>query len=259
MTQDPLIDTHCHLGWKNLEEDLPQVLDQASTAGVCAMVDVGIDVESSRKALERSRQHPSLYPTAGLHPCNCADHETDFTEIERLCLEDEIVAIGETGLDLYWKEIPLATQRASLEKHLELARRTGKPLILHCRDAFDELLEQLQPWASIRGILHCFSGDQQQADRCLDLGLHLSFAGPLTYKKNDLLRAVAAKAPSDRILVETDAPFLPPQNRRGKRNEPAFVRFVFETLARVREIEEAKLSKILLDNSRHLFGLAGTA
>lgn len=258
MTDAALIDTHCHLGWDSLEADLERVLENASQAHVQAMVDVGIDVGSSQRALARSRVHEGLYPTAGLHPCNCGGQESDFAEIDRLCHLDEVVAVGETGLDLYWKDIPLATQRISLDKHLDLSRRTGKPLILHCRDAFDELLDQLRSWAPVHGILHCFSGDQAQADRCLELGLHLSFAGPLTYKKNEELRDVAARAPGDRILVETDAPFLPPQTRRGQRNEPAYVRFVFETLCLVRQTGEVQLAQELLANSRHLFGIVGT-
>ncbi len=258
MSLPPLIDTHCHLGWKSLEEDLPQVLAQARTAGILAMVDVGIDLASSRRALDRSHRHEGLHPTAGLHPCDCSGHEADFPEISDLCSENAVVAIGETGLDLYWKKIPLSTQRASLDKHLDLARRIGKPMIFHCRDAFPELLDQLQEWAPIHGVLHCFTGDSTQASKCLDLGLHLSFAGPLTYKNNEDLRMAAVHCPTDRLLVETDAPFLPPESHRGRRNEPAFVRCTFETLARIRVVEEGALSKSLLDNSRHLFGLAGT-
>ena len=257
--QPPLIDTHCHLGWKSLEEDLQLVLAGARDAGVIEMVDVGIDLESSLRARERARLYEVLHPTAGLHPCDCARHEDDFEEIARLAEDDAVVAIGETGLDLYWKDIPLSTQRASLDKHLDLSRRSGKPIILHCRDAFDELLEQLQAWAPVHGALHCFTGDEAQARQCLDLGLHLSLAGPLSYKKNTGLREVAALCPDDRLLIETDAPFLPPQEKRGKRNEPAFVRFTFDTLAQVRNAEKESLSALLLANSRHLFGLAGTA
>ncbi|MEZ5989810.1 MAG: TatD family hydrolase [Planctomycetota bacterium] len=254
MDLPPLVDTHCHLGWDSLEGELDDVLARAREAGLVALVDVGIDLASSRRAVERARGRAALRPTAGLHPNDCADHARDMGAIAELCRAPEVVAVGETGLDLYRDRVPLEVQLASLGAHLALAEDCGKPIILHCRDAFAELVDFLRPRAPVRGILHCFTGGVADAEACLDLGLHLSFAGPLTYPRNDELREAARRAPAERLLVETDAPFLAPQQRRGKRNEPAFVRWTFERLCEVRGVEPAALGPTLLANTRYLFG-----
>jgi TatD DNase family protein len=262
-----LFDTHCHLGWKTLAADLPVVLERARQHGLRDIVDVGIDVKSSEAARTRRGQGAAhglrLHPTAGLHPCDCAGHDEDFARIEELARDPHCVAIGETGLDLYWDSVPLEVQRRSLDRHLALGRELGKPVVLHCRDAFDELFEQLGAQAPVHGVLHCFTGSPEQAARCVELGLMVSFGGPLTYKskKNEPIRAAARLLPTDRLLIETDAPFLPPQPWRGKTNEPSYVRATFDRLAQERGAETAQerssLAEHLLQNSRNFFGLRG--
>ncbi|PIE24350.1 MAG: hypothetical protein CSA62_03450 [Planctomycetota bacterium] len=256
-----LFDSHCHLGLDSLREDLENVLARARDGALQHIVDIGISVATSEQAQARglalSQSELQLHPSAGLHPCDCAEHQGQFSEIAELAAHERCVAIGETGLDLYWDSVPLAVQRASLDKHIELGRALGKPLVLHCRDAWEELFEQLAEQAPIHGVLHCFTGDRQEAERCLELGLMVSFGGPLTYKgrRNDPLREAAAAVPEDRLLIETDAPFLPPQPWRGKRNEPAYVRATFDKLCDLRGAEPGQLAERLMQNSLRFFGL----
>ncbi|MCA8970618.1 MAG: TatD family hydrolase [Planctomycetes bacterium] len=255
-----IVDTHCHLGYDDEGPPLEDLVARAQAAGVVALVDVGIDVATSRAALLRSHEIPFVFASAGLHPNSCAEWNDELDAIADLATDPSIVAIGETGLDLYWKHVDLATQVASLEAHLDLARRLDKPVILHCRDAFDELLPVLADHAPVRGVLHCFSGTADRAKSCLDVGLHVSFAGPLTYTRNEALREAARVIPDDRVLVETDAPFLPPQSRRGKRNEPANVFEVQSRLAELRGRSTADMARICTRNATRLFpGLTASA
>ena len=252
--QRRVFDTHTHLGFR-CDDDGEARVQRAENAGVVRMLDVGIDVVSSRAAIARAARHASVAASVGLHPCDCAEHGRDFEAIEELAQDARCVAIGESGLDLYWDRVPLETQLESLAKHLELARRLDKPIILHCRDAFAELLDALRPHAPLRGILHCFGGGIDEARDCLELGLQLSFAGPLTYPKNDALREAAAFAPLDRIFVETDAPFLPPQSRRGSVNEPAFVVETLECLATLHGAPEETVAECVYRNSCEYLGV----
>lgn len=256
-----LFDTHCHLGYgeRDGDADAPSaesLAERARACGVIGMVDVGIDVASSRACIARAGLGDGIYASAGLHPNSCANYAEEMDSIRALSSDPHCVALGESGLDLYWDAVPLEVQRQSLLAHIELGRRCGKTLILHCRDAFPELFETLAPHAPIDGILHCFTGDAEEARRCLDLGLRISFAGPLTYPRNKKLRRAAAFAPADRILIETDAPFLPPQRIRGERNEPAAVRDVAECLASVRDTSLHAIAETCTANSFDQFGLA---
>ncbi len=247
-------DTHCHLGWPEIEEDLERVLARAAAAGLVRLVDVAVDLASARAALARARSRAGLHPTAGLHPNDCAGFEEVWPELAALARAPEVCAIGETGLDFYRDRTAPDEQRRALEAHLALAVETGKPLVLHCRDAFEALFEALAPRAPIRGVLHCFTGGPDEARTALDLGLHVSFAGPLTYPKNEALRGAAALVPEDRLLVETDAPFLPPQGRRGRRNEPCYVQETLAVLAEVRGRDRVELGAICHRNAARLFG-----
>lgn len=257
-----IIDSHCHLQAEQFTNDRDAVLASACAAGVEVVIDVGIDLGTSRSALELSRTHrrrqqpatrgPRVHATAGLHPNECQNHERDWAELAALCADENIVAVGETGLDLYWDRVALATQLASLERHLDLAAQLGKPVVLHCRDAFPELFEYLAARAPVRGVLHCFTGDAGDARRCLDLGLHVSFAGPIGYPRNEALRAAARMVPRDRLLVETDAPYLPPQSRRGGRNEPAFVVETLAALAQCRNEPFEELAEACYANTSSL-------
>jgi TatD DNase family protein len=245
-------DTHCHIGLDGVappEDDHARAME----AGVDALLVVGIDAPTSEAARDLARL-PGVRWSAGLHPNDSAAFSEQWPAIEALARDPGCAAVGETGLDCYRDRTPLDQQRRSLVAHLALARDLDLPVIFHCRDAFPHLFEVLEGEEPVRGVMHCFSGGVEEARRSLDLGLHLSFAGPLTYKKNDALREACAFAPADRVLVETDAPFLPPQSKRGKRNEPALV---LETLARLAEVRALPLedaARLTYDNAVGLFG-----
>lgn len=247
-----VFDTHCHLGY-DADADPRAEHARAVAAGVTGMVVVATDAASSARARELASL-PGVRWSAGLHPNDATRFAADWPAIAALAREPGCAAIGETGLDCYRKSAPLDQQEASLRAHLALARELDLPVILHCREAFAPLFAVLRSEARCRGVMHCFSGGIDEARQALDLGLFVSFAGPLTYPKNDALRAVATFVPADRVVVETDAPFLPPQPFRGKRNEPAYVVHTLQTLANVRGLSLENAAAITFDNAVALFG-----
>ncbi|MCA8955634.1 MAG: TatD family hydrolase, partial [Planctomycetes bacterium] len=190
---------------------------------------------------------------AGLHPNSAGSLAEDWPGLTTLCRAPDCAAVGETGLDYHWDRATPEQQKFALDAHLQLADELGKPVVIHCRDAFADIFEHLALFPRVRGVLHCFSGGIAEARRALDLGYSLSFAGPLTYPRNTALREAAAFAPADRVVVETDAPFLPPQSRRGKTNEPACVVEVLATLAELRGIEFAAAAALTTGNAERLF------
>lgn len=196
-----------------------------------------------------------VYHSAGLHPNDASKLDADWEELEAMARTDACIAVGETGLDFFRDWTTPDQQIPSFERHLELARELDKPVIVHCRDAFERTFEVIRAFPGVRGVMHCFSGTVREADRALELGFYLSFAGPLTYKKSDDLRDAARHAPSDRVLVETDAPFLPPQSRRGKRNEPALIVETLTKLAEVRELAFDAAAELTTANARRLFAV----
>jgi TatD DNase family protein len=253
-----LFDTHCHLGLDGLGDPRDEHA-RALLADVTDCLIVGIDAATSAAARDLARTLAGARWSAGLHPNDADRFAADWDALCALAAQPDCAAIGETGLDFYRDRVPAAAQAASLRAHLALARERGLPVILHCRDAFAALLGELALVAPVRGVMHCFSGTAEQALAAVALGLHVSFAAPLTYRKNDALRAAAQAVPEDRLLVETDAPFLPPQSRRGQRNEPAFVRETLQTLAAVRDWDEARAADVTHRNALALFGAAGRA
>jgi len=246
-----VFDTHCHLGLdgKATPDDEHA---RAVAAGVTGMLVVGIDAATSAAARSLARL-PGVRWSAGLHPNDASRFAAEWPAIAELARDPTCCAIGETGMDCFRDRTPLDRQEQSLRAHLQLAREFGLPVIFHCRDAFAPLFAVLRGEPLVRGVMHCFSGGVDEARQALDLGLSLSFAGPLTYPKNEALRAAAAFAPADRVLVETDAPFLPPQKRRGQRNEPAYVVETLATLAAVRGIALADAAAQTFANACALF------
>lgn len=247
-----IFDTHCHLGY---DADHDPEVDHAHAVetGVTAMVIVAIDAASGARARELSRLSGVRW-SAGLHPNDAGRFEADWPTIETQAREPACAAIGETGLDCYRDRTPLDQQETSLRRHLALARELDKPVILHCRDAFEPLFALLSSEPRTEGVMHCFSGTVNEARIALDLGLYISFAGPLTYPKNDALREAAKFVPSDRVLVETDAPFLPPQGFRGKRNHPALIVHTVTKLAEVRGLAVEDAAALTFENAERLFG-----
>jgi TatD DNase family protein len=254
-----LIDTHAHLYMDSLGLDVAGALARAWEAGLRAIINVGIDLETSRDVLQLSRQEPRVFAAMGLHPTTqTATVQEDLREIEALIRsgDSRVVAVGEIGLDYYWKKVPFEEERSRLELQLDMALRLGLPVILHCRDALDDLFTLLEKrQARPPGVLHCFSGGAQEVFRAVALGFHVSFAGNVTYPKATVLREAALATPANRLLVETDAPFLSPQARRGQRNEPSFVRHTLDFLAELRGVSPGELEEITDQNARGLFGL----
>lgn len=247
-----LVDTHCHLTWPSYT-DVPAVLERARAAGVARMLTAATDLPSCHAALDLAATHPDVYAAVGIHP-NDAREDDDLDAVAALARAPRVVAIGETGLDYYRDHVAPALQRRSLDAHLSLAASLVLPIIIHNRQADDDVIAALSAYRGrVRGVLHCFSGDEALAARALDLGYLLSFAGNLTYPSAGALRAVAARLPADALLVETDAPFLSPVPYRGKRNEPALVRATLETLAACRDDDVDRLATQVRANAARLF------
>jgi len=253
-----LFDTHAHLHFPEFSGDLDAVLARARAAGVRRMVTIGTDVATSRAAAALAEREPDVWAAVGIHPHEAADADAAaLTEIERLASAPRVVAIGETGLDFFRDRSPRDAQTHAFRAQVALARRLGKPVLVHCRDAHAETLALLAADGPLErgGIMHCFSGDVALARRCIELGLLVSLAGPVTYPKPGALPEVARAIPADRLVVETDCPFLPPQPYRGKRNEPAYLAITAARVAELRGEPLADLAARMSENARGLFGL----
>ena len=258
-----LIDTHCHLDEDAFAADLDEVVARAAITGIEAVVTIGTTAASSWRAVEIARRYPLVFAAIGIQPNYVAEAGAgDWEQIERLAAEPKVVAIGETGLDRYWDYAPIELQADYFVRHVELARRLDRPFVVHCREAEADVVARLRRAAEsgpLRGVMHSFTGTAETARACLDLGLHISFAGMVTFKKNHDLRTVAAQIPLDRLLIETDAPYLAPIPYRGKRNEPAHVRHTANMLAEVFGIPPEQLAEQTTRNARELFRLPGGA
>jgi TatD DNase family protein len=257
-----LIDTHAHLDDDRFADDLPAVLDRAAAAGVVRAVAIGTTAPSSAAGVALADRHPLLAASVGIQPNHVAEAApTDWDEVARLVTRPGVVAVGETGLDRHWDYTPFPQQEEYFARHLELARRHGLAVVIHCREAEADVVRMLREdherHGPVRGVMHSFTGDAATAAACLAMGLHVSFAGMVTYRNAGDLREVARGVPADRLLVETDSPYLAPVPVRGKRNEPAYVRHTAECLAAVRGVADDELAAETTRNARALFGLAG--
>jgi len=254
-----ITDTHAHVAWESFDSDLEEVLARARAAGVGRMIVVGTTPETSRAASKVCQGRSGLHPTAGIHPhdASAADDEAR-AEIERLAREGACVAIGETGLDYFKEHSPRAVQAECFRWQLGLARELDKPVVIHCRDALADVLAVLDEVPGVRGVMHCYTYGPDELGSCLARGLSISFSGVVTYKKNDANRAAARAVPEDRLLVETDCPFLAPEGHRGRRNEPALVREVLARIASERGASFEELARVTSENAERLFGLGGS-
>jgi TatD DNase family protein len=253
-----LFDTHAHLNSEEFSGNVPAVLARAELAGVRSILVVGTTLASSQLAIELAAAHRGLYAAAGIHPNYCAEAAAgDWAEVERLFALPKVVAVGETGLDRYWDMVKFDTQQEYFDRHLRVAQRLDLPVVIHMRDCEADMLAMLREAvrrAPLRGIMHSFAGAAATAEECLAMGLHLSFAGMVTYKKMDELRRVAASVPADRLLVETDSPYLPPHPFRGRRpNEPAMAVHTAACVAAARGQSLRELARLATDNARRLF------
>jgi TatD DNase family protein len=253
-----LIDTHTHLLMRELGEDPAGAVARAREAGVAQMISIGIDRENSEATVALVEELDGVWAAVGVHPNETARAtEEGWTEIRRLASGRQVVAIGESGLDLYRDRSSFENQRRWLERHAELALELDKPLVLHVRDAFEPLEGVLRPFAhrGLRAVMHCFGGGPDQLSPYVDWSWLISFAGNLTYKSAGPLREAAARVPREQIAVETDAPFLAPVPKRGRPNEPAFVVHTAKRLAEVRGESFEKVAESTTANARRFFGL----
>ncbi|MEW5723600.1 MAG: TatD family hydrolase [Thermodesulfobacteriota bacterium] len=257
-TSPRLIDTHCHLDLEDFDPDRAEVIQRAREAGVVQMITIGIDPDSSARAVRLAQEHDFIRATVGHHPHEAqALKDRDLVRLRDLARHEGVVGFGEIGLDFYRDRSPRRVQRRRFDDLLHLGLELGLPLIIHDRDAHQEVLEQITVAGGGRngGVIHCFSGDYDLARRFIDLGFHVSIPGTVTYKKAEVVREVARRLPLDVLLVETDAPFLAPAPFRGRRNEPALVRYTAEEVARIKGVGFEEAAAAFTANARALFGL----
>jgi TatD DNase family protein len=253
-----LFDTHAHLDQEEFDADRDAVVVRAKTAGVERIIAVGTTLAASQKCVKLAAQYEGVYAAVGIQPNYVAQSAPgDWAEIERLATAPKVVAIGETGLDRHWDYTPFDQQQDYFNRHIELARRHELPFIVHMRDCDADILEQLREAhqrGPLRGVMHSFTGDAAMAAECVALGLHISFAGMITYKKSQPLRDCAATIPDERLLMETDSPYLSPEPVRSQRpNEPSLLRHTAECIARVRGVTLETLGDLTTTNARSLF------
>jgi TatD DNase family protein len=257
----PLFDTHAHLHFPDLVADLDAVLERARAAGVTGMVTIGTDRETNPAAVTLAERLAGVHATVGIHPHDAGEAtEADFEAMERLARESpKVVALGEMGLDFFRDLSPRDVQERVFRRQLGMARRLNKPVVIHCRDAHPETLAILaaERVGDAGGVMHCFSADVDVAKRCLDLGLMISLAGPVTYKNARALPEVARFVPAARLVLETDCPFLPPHPHRGQRNEPAWLAITAARVAELRGVAPEALGETTTENALRLFRING--
>lgn len=256
-----LTDTHAHLDFEEFDKDRELVIKRSSEAGVSCILNVGADLESSKKSLELAKKYDNIFASCGLHPHE-AQALTDEAkgEFERLVKEPKVVAVGEVGLDFHRNISPQKYQEATLRFFIDLARRCGKPLIIHTREAFPRMLDILNEEflkGPLKGVFHCFSGTMIDLELVIKMGFYISFGGPVTYPKSEALRKIVGAVPDSRFLIETDSPYLAPQSHRGERNEPSYLVEAAEEAARIRNVTLEDIARITTLNASNLFGLPG--
>ena len=253
-----LIDSHCHLDMKDFNKDRIEVLERAKREGIGYIIAIGIDVKSSEAALALARKYDQIFATVGCHPHDADGCRTeDLQKLAALALEPEVVAWGEIGLDYYRNYSEKENQKKIFKEQLALAHTVNLPVIIHDREAHEEVYAMLKKMGKgeRKGVIHCFSGDMDLAEAFMALGYDISIPGTVTYKNAHSIREVAATIPLDRMLLETDAPFLTPVPKRGKRNEPAYVAYTAREVAKLRDIPFETVAEQTTENARALFGL----
>jgi TatD DNase family protein len=253
-----LTDSHTHLNAEQFNEDQDEVIQRALDAGVTRIVNVGFNRETIPSSIALAERYDFIYSTVGWHPVDAIDMRPgDLEWIEELCKHEKVVAIGEIGLDYYWDKSPKDVQQRVFREQIRLARKLGMPIVIHNRDAHQDILHILKEEKAeeVGGIMHCFSGSWETAKQCLDMNFHISFGGPVTFKNARQPKEVLAQVPLDRLLIETDAPYLTPHPFRGKRNETGYVRLVAETAAEIRGLTLEEIAVITTNNAIRLLGL----
>ena len=254
-----IIDTHCHLDFKDFDTDRDSVIDRAVASGVVRIVNVGSSIEGSRRAVELAAKYDMVYASVGIHPHDASKVTDDvMEELKDLAANKKVVAIGEVGLDYYRNLSPKDSQKAAFVKFIDLAREVDLPLIIHSREADSDTLDILKvrgQRSEVRGVVHCFSGSADFLKGCLDMGLHISFTCNLTFKNANKLRELAKTVPTEKILLETDAPFLAPEGMRGKRNEPSYLTCLIDEWVKISGLSKEDIERIMTHNANKLFKL----
>ena len=249
-----LIDTHAHLQWPAFDKDREQVIERAFAAGLYTIVSIGYDLSASREAARIAKNHEGIYAVVGIHPHNAkAMNVSTVNSLRELAQDPKVVAIGEIGLDYYRDLSPRARQKEAFEQQIRLAGELELPIVVHDREAHNDVLGMLRRFGKdSKGILHCFSGDLSMAEEVIEMGYLISIAGPVTYPNARRLHELVQHLPGESIILETDCPFLPPQSRRGERNEPLFV---LETAHKVAELKGMRLDELVELTSRNARGM----
>jgi TatD DNase family protein len=254
-----LFDTHAHINADQFAEDLEEVLKRAKDAGVTNIVVVGFDRPTITKAMDLINKYDNIYGCIGWHPVDAIDcREEDLQWIEDLCAHPKIVALGETGLDYHWDKSPKEVQHELFRKQIRLAKKLKLPIMIHNRDATEDCIRILKEEKAedVGGIMHCFSGDANTALEIINMNFYVSLGGPVTFKNAKLPKEVAKVVPLDKLLIETDCPYLAPHPFRGKRNEPAYVKLVAEQIAELKGVTFEEIAEVTTKNAKKLFGLS---
>ena len=250
-----IVDTHCHLYFEEISKDLDGVLHRANDLGVSTFICVGTNLSDSYESLTLAQKYKSIYATAGIHPHDAKDAGEDYLqELRKLLDNEKIVAVGEMGLDYFRSISNPETQKIVFKAQLQLAEETSKPIVFHNREADEDIINILSDFQNVIGVAHCFSSSYETAVKLIEMGFYISFSGNLTFK-NSHLPEVAKKLPLDRLLVETDSPFLSPVPYRGKTNEPGRARYVAEKLAEIFDSDIDQIASVTTANAKNLFNL----
>lgn len=260
MNQDNILifDSHAHYDDSSFDEDRYELIKSLNDGGVIGIMNCGASLKGALDSVELSKKYDFIYSAVGIHPENAYEYDDKVEEqLKNIVLsEPKVKAIGEIGLDYYWEENPpKEIQKEIFARQMKLADELNLPVIIHDRDAHMDTLEIMKQFPNVRGVVHCFSGSVEFARECLKLGYYIGFTGVVTFKKAKKAVEVAKDIPLDRMLVETDAPYMAPEPNRGKRNQSDYIRFVISKIAEVREIDEKELSEKLIDNTRRLFDI----
>ena len=261
MTGKMFVDTHAHLQWASFDRDRKDVLERAKEKLVTRIVNIGFDIAGSLKGVELAENHTGLYATVGIHPHSANTLNKEIVgKLRELAANPKVVAIGEIGLDYYRNLSPREVQKQAFETQLALAEELGLPVVIHDREAHDDILQTLLRFeGKIKGVMHCFSGNKEMAQQCIDLGFKISFNGTITYSKNHELREIAKWINPENILLETDCPFLAPQEVRGKRNEPSFLPMIAQEIANLKHISVDDLAETTTKNAEEILKLSATS
>ncbi|UMZ75248.1 TatD family hydrolase [Natranaerofaba carboxydovora] len=249
-----LIDTHAHLDDNRLSKNVDSLISEAKKKGVNRIINIGISIESSKKTIELAKKYDDIYAAVGIHPHDAKNAPEGYIDsLEKMSQEEKVVAIGEMGLDYFKNISPKDTQIKVFKEQLSLAKELNMPVVIHDRDAHQDMINILKDFNGIKGVFHCFSGDWSVASELLKMGYYVSFTGTITFKKAEKLREVVRRAPMDRIMVETDCPYLAPEPFRGKLNQPAYARLVGEAVAEEKDLHLDKVAEITTQNAINFF------